>query len=360
MVCPVCAAKQETEKPLRGILEVGFEGSLEDHFRIDDLLCVESSYLPSIPVGNTPLWEPARLRKAYGFPKLYLKDDTLNPTGSLKDRASYLVAGFARKHGLQKVVVASTGNAASSMAGVGAAAGLDITLYIPQSAPKAKLAQAYQYGAQVVRVKGSYDKAYEQSLERSNEATILCRNTAYNPLTIDGKKTVSLEIFTQLGKSPGYVFVPAGDGVILSGVYKGFQDLHELGIIEEVPRVFAVQAEGSAAISRALEQGDFTSPFETETIADSISVEVPRGGYYAVKKLRQYEGECVLVSDQEILAAQKELSSTTGLFAEPAAAASFAGFLKVKDRIDKDAQVVLLLTGNGLKDIDAALKLFNE
>ena len=184
----------------------------------------------------------------------------------------------------------------------------------------------------------------------------LSRNTAYNPLTIEGKKTVSLEIFLQLGKAPDYVFVPTGDGVILGGVYKGFRDLKKLGLTEEIPKIFAVQAEGSSAISRALLKGSFAAPEPSKTIADSISVDVPRNGYYALRQLKENGGEGVTVTDSEILSAQHELASTAGLFAEPSSSAAYAGFLKVKEYLDASKTAVILITGHGLKDIETALK----
>jgi len=355
MLCPKCSQSQRPDEPLRGILEVMIDGHFHYQPKMSDLLPVEAKYFPQIPVGNTPLWKPANLGRDLGFPNLYIKDDTHNLTGSLKDRASYLVAAFAKREKITAIALASTGNAASSMAGVGAAAGLEITIFLPETAPKAKMVQSLQYGAKVISVAGTYDDAFDLSLEYSRKYNILSRNTAYNPLTIEGKKTVALEIYHQLEKVPDYVFVPTGDGVILGGMYKGFKDLLKFGIIEKIPTIVAVQAEGSNAIAKAFESGNFT-PISACTIADSISVGIPRNGYYALKQLRQYNGKCVTVTDEAILAAQKELSAKTGLFAEPAAAASFAGFLKMQGEIDKDATVVLLVTGNGLKDIDSAMK----
>jgi threonine synthase len=355
MVCPHCAADQPPDRPLRGILEVVLEGEADENFRVFDLLPVPERFFPPIPVGNTPLWAPERLRKHLGFPHLSLKDDTLNPTGSFKDRASYLVAAFARRHGLKEVVVASTGNAASSMAGVGAAAGLAVSIYIPKTAPQAKMVQSLQYGARVTLVDGTYDQAYEISLEYSRANGSLNRNTAYNPLTIEGKKTVSLELARQMPEGLDALFVPVGDGVIISGVYKGFRDLLQLGLIRSVPRIYGVQAEGSSAICRALAAGDFTAPLASKTVADSIAVDIPRGGYLALKYLRAYEGRCLTVSDDEILVAQKELASGCGLFAEPAAAAAFAGFLRERADLPADCRVAVLLTGSGLKDIQAAM-----
>ena len=356
MVCSECSKQQERGKPLRGILEVSIEGPFSETPDTSELIPIEKKYLPPIPVGGTPLWQPLRLRRKTGFPNLFIKDDTLNPTGSLKDRASFLVAAFAKKFGINKVSVASTGNAASSMAGVGAAAELDVTIYIPKTAPKAKMVQAYQYGAEVVLVDGTYDDAFDLCLQRSEPKNVLCRNTAYNPMTIEGKKTAALEIFRQLGKVPDALFVPVGDGVILGGVHKGFKDLLLAGITDSLPVLYAVQASGSCAVSRAWERGDFTKPIASETLADSIAVDIPRNGYGALKALKESKGECVIVEDSAILSAQKELSSYTGLFAEPAAAASYAGFLRIKESFQKDASIVLLITGNGLKDIDNAFK----
>ena len=354
MVCPQCSKEQKPDEPLRGILQVFLDGNVSLDSEIFDLLPVEKEYFPSIPVGNTPLWKPENLRKKLNFPNLFIKDDTLNPTGSLKDRASYLVASFAKKYGIKNIIVASTGNAASSMAGIGAAAGLSITIFVPKNVPRAKLIQSLQYGAKAVPVDGNYDRAFDLSLEYSARTGGLSRNTAYNPMTIEGKKTVAIEIFKQLGEIPDFVFVPVGDGVILAGVYKGFIDLKQLGFIEHIPTIYAVQSDGSSAICKAFESGHFSEPIESHTIADSICVNIPRNGYFAVKLLRENKGRCVLVSDETILNSQKFLSSSTGLFAEPAGATSLAGFMAVRNEIPADAKIVLLATGNGLKDIDSA------
>jgi len=350
MLCPICSKDQKPNEPLRGILEVVY--SSDSSVEMDDLFPIEKKWFPKIPVGSTPLWQSENLSD---FPNLYLKDDTHNLTGSYKDRASILVAAFARKYGIKEIVLASTGNAASSMAGVGAACGLDITIFLPKTAPKAKMVQSLQYGAKVISVDGNYDKAFDLSLEYSKKFNLLSRNTAYNPLTIEGKKSVSLELFQQLENAPDYVFVPVGDGVIISGVYKGFKDLVQFGFIEKMPTIIAVQAEGSNAIYKALESGKF-EPIESQTVADSIAVDIPRNGYYALQQLQKYNGKSIMVSDDEILSAQKQLSEKAGLFSEPAAASSYAGFLKMKDELPKDANIVLLITGNGLKDIDAAMK----
>lgn len=355
MVCPQCSKKQQKHDPLRGVLEVKLEGSATADFQIEDLLPVEKKFFPSIPVGQTPLWKPENLRNKFHSPHLYLKDDTLNPSGSLKDRASFLVGAFAKKMGVENIVVASTGNAASSMSAIGAAAGLKVTIFIPKTAPKAKMVQSLQYGARVILVDGNYDKAYELSLEYSKAKNALNRNTAFNPLTIEGKKTAALEIYKQLQKVPDYIFLPVGDGVILCGIYKGFRDLKELGLTHKIPTLYAIQAQGSNAICRAFHGGKFSSQ-TSKTIADSICVDVPRGGWLALKNLRAHKGMCLTVSDEKILAAQKELSSSAGLFAEPAGAAAFAGFLSARDSLPPEATTVILITGNGLKDLSSAMK----
>jgi len=394
-LCDECAKKQRPDEPLRGVLECIWKGEAPARGSVP--LPVEERFFPPIPVGQTPLWAPERLRAELGMPNLWLKDDTCNPSGSYKDRASWLVAAFARKFGIGEIVLASTGNAASSMACVGAAAGIRIRVYVPKSAPIAKRVQILQYGAELVEVDGTYDLAFDQSLAYSRETGMLSRNTAYNPLTIEGKKTASFEIARDLARAygegrwakrdgsgaglggattlsasgtapasataqtaPGYrapdhVFVPTGDGVIIAGVIRGFEDLMRLGSTDRMPTVWAAQAEGSSAIARALETGVF-EPRPSSTIADSISVDVPRNGYFALDRLRRHSGRAVVVGDEEILAAQRRLSRGSGLFAEPSSACAFAGYLKVREQLGAEASVVVMLTGSGLKDIRSAAK----
>lgn len=375
-LCDTCASKQRPDRPLAGVLECAWDGQFDGG--PDDIpLPVARDYLPPLPVGNTPLWEPSRLRQLTGFPRLFLKDDTCEPTGSFKDRASYLVAGFARQHGIGEIALASTGNAASSMSGVGAAAGLKITVFLPKKAPVAKRVQVLQYGADLREVDGTYDVAFDQSLAYSKATGVLSRNTAYNPLTIEGKKTVSFEMVRDLANArihearrsghlaelarkdfiaPDHVFVPVGDGVIIAGVYKGFEDLVRLGRIQKVPTIWACQAEGSSAIARALAAGDFGEPVPSDTVADSISVDVPRNGAHALSKLKKYGGKAVVVTDTEMLDAQKELAAQAGLFAEPSSSAAWAGFQKARGGLRPDETIVVMLTGSGLKDIVGAMK----
>ena len=354
MLCPKCEPGKKSGEPLRGVLEVELKGSPNSNDPLD-YLPVEREFFPDIPVGNTPLWHPERLFKKHDFPELYFKDDGLNPTGSLKDRASLLVAAFAKKNYIDEVVVASTGNAGSSMAGVGAAAGLKVKLFLPKTAPPAKMIQSLQYGADLVLAEKNYDQAFALSIQYSKKFGGMNRNTAYNPMTIEGKKTVSIEIFNQLGRVPEHVFVSVGDGVILSGLYKGFRDLLQLKQIPRMPEIHAIQASGSSSIFKAMSSGEFQE-LAAETVADSISVNTPSNGYLALKNLKSYGGHCITLTDEEILSAQKELSSSCGLFSEPAAAAAYAGFIKQKQYLDSNSTCVVLLTGNGLKDINSASK----
>lgn len=324
-------------------------------WRTNGCLPVDSRFFPDIPMPDTAMWPVPRLREKYGKPGLFVKFEASLPSGSLKDRASFLVAAQARALGVEEIVLASTGNAGSSMACIGAAAGLKVRLFLPASAPRGKIVQAGQYGAVLELVDGSYDDAFRRSLVFIAEHGGLSRNTGYNPFTTEGKKTVSFEIAAQAGV-PDRIFVPVGDGVILSGLYRGFEDLVAMGLADSMPRITAVQAEGSSAIYRAWKDGDFAAPVTCNTVADSIAVEEPQAGYLALEKLRRYGGDVITVSDEEILLAQRELSGGAGIFAEPSAAAAWAGFVKRAGDISRDEYAVVLATGSGLKDIESAAK----
>src|SRR5215213_3155139 len=250
-------------------------------------------YLPLLPlppdapplplqIGWTPLASVPRLREALGLTDLFVKDDTRNPTASLKDRASAIAVARAQAAGNPVVACASTGNAAASLAGLAAAAGLSSRIFVPETAPRAKVAQILAFGATVYPVQGSYDDAFDLCIAACDRLGWYCRNTGYNPYLVEGKKTVALEIAEQLGwRAPDKVLVPVGDGCIISGVWKGFWDLHQLGVIDRLPQLIAVQAEGSAAIARAVESGAPIQPTASNTIADSIAVDLPRNGAMA-------------------------------------------------------------------------------
>lgn len=230
---------------------------------------------------------------------------------------------------------------------------------VPKAAPLAKLTQIVMYGAKIIPVDGTYDNAFDLSIEATKEFGWYNRNTAFNPLTIEGKKTVSFEIFDQLnGKTPDTVFVPVGDGVIISGVYKGFEDLLMLELINKMPTIIAVQSAGSSNLIDNINRNEFSIK-PSNTIADSISVDIPRNFFMAKKFNTKYKGEIIAVSDEEIIQASAVLSRNTGIFAEPAAATAFAGMLayKTKGLIKANSNCTVLLTGSGLKDLKAVSTL---
>ncbi len=308
---------------------------------------------PQLAIGGTPLYAVNRLRSYLDMQDLWLKDDTRNPSASLKDRAS--IIAVMRAEG-KTVASASTGNAASSLAVQAASHGLSCYIFVPHNAPRAKVIQLLMCGATVFAVQGSYDDAFDLCIEACNTFGWYNRNTGYNPYLVEGKKTVGLEIAEQLNwQVPDTVLVPTGDGCIISGVYRGFEDFYRLGMIDRIPRLVAVQAEGSPAIVRALEGDGVVRPCPAHTIADGISVGLPRNGAMAVQHIRASGGFGITVSDTQILAAQKELARLTGVFAEPSGAASYAGLLRTLEegKIAREERVVLLVTGSGLKSIDA-------
>jgi len=356
-LCPVCSKEFIPGNPLKGVLKVIFDYvNIKNDFDVihpdwNLFSAVEEKYYPEYPVGNTSFFQTKKLDG-----NVWIKNDGLNPSGSLKDRASFLVVAEANRLGIDTIVTASTGNAASALAAVCAASNKKAIIFVPASAPKAKLVQMILYGAKVILVKGSYDDAFKLSLEYTDKFEGLNRNTAYNPLTIEGKKTVGLEIFAQNNfKAPDIVFIPVGDGVIISGVYKAFYDLKMSGLIEKLPKLICVQAENSSAIHNFIVSGKYKNLESSKTIADSISVSAPSNAFMAKNVVIESDGFSVTVSDEEIMDAQKNLANKTGIFAEPAASATYAGYLKSKEKINSNEQVVLLITGHGLKDIEAPL-----
>jgi len=376
-LCPDCGKKNNTNCPPKGILKTVYNyKKIKDLYNNENLFqeLINNDFIQLLPinstkslsflkVGKTPLYEIKSLRRflpinrdarLYKLPfQLYIKDDSQNPTFSFKDRASNLVSAYAKENGINTIVTASTGNAGSSLAGICASQNQKAIVFVPASAPKAKLIQIAMYGATVIPINGTYDDAFDLSIKITKEFGWYNRNTAYNPITIEGKKTVSFEIFQQLNqKLPDRIFVPVGDGVIISGVYKGFEDLLKLGIIDKIPTIVAVQSKGSDNVVRNLESEKFISK-KSHTIADSISVDIPRNFWMTKGFIKEYNGEWVSVSDDEIISASKLLSENTGIFAESAGVASFAGMIKFDklNKINRNSKNVVLITGSGLKDL---------
>lgn len=364
-LCPVCARDYRPGLPLVGVLTAEFDyGAIKRKFRRDKpdwelFSAVEKKFYPPFPVGNTPFFPSVALGDELGFDNVWIKNDGLNPSASLKDRASFLIVAEANRLKENTIVTASTGNAASALAAVCAAAGKRAVIFVPESAPKAKLVQMILYGATVIPVKGTYDDAFQLSLDYTAKRGGLNRNTAYHPLTIEGKKTVGLEIWWQNNwRVPDAILVPTGDGVIISGVHKAFCDLKAAGLISRLPQLVCVQAENSAAIHHYVESGVYKNAAHPHTIADSISVSIPSNAHMARQAILDSGGFSITVSDEEILAGQKTLAAKTGIFAEPACAAVVAGLKKLKRsrKLARQAQIVLLITGHGLKDVEAAMR----
>ena len=310
-------------------------------------------------VGNTPLYEEPRLAEMLGLGHLYVKDDGLNPTSSLKDRASAMAVAKAKEAGKDIIACSSTGNAASSLAGNAAAAGMKTYIFVPSRAPKGKVAQLLTFGATVVSVQGNYEETFELSSKAIDRWGWYNRNAAVNPYLSEGKKTVSLEICEQLQwKAPDYIAVAVGDGCTISGVWKGLKDLYAIGFIDKLPRLISCQAEGCCPLNRAIEEKAPWHPMEENTLADSIAVGVPRNPDKALQAIEESHGLVVNVSDAEIMAAQKLLGSVCGLFGEPAGVTGTAGVRKLCEMgvLGKDDTVVTMISGNGLKDVENAIK----
>jgi threonine synthase len=323
---------------------------------------VPEAATPIKSVGWTPIYSPNKLKEDLSLSAFWVKDDSQNPTASFKDRASAVVVARAKEIGADVVVTASTGNAGAALAGMAAAADHKAVIFAPRTAPPAKITQLLIYQAKVLLVDGTYDQAFDLSIQAADQFGWYCRNTGYNPFTLEGKKTAALEIWEQLIQASSFdeplsVFVSVGDGNIISGLHKGFKDLQDMGWLDQMPRIFGVQSEGSAAVANTFKAGDeIIHPVSADTRADSISVDLPRDGVRAVRAASQTGGAYVTIPDDEIMAAIPELGRA-GIFAEPAGAAAYAGLKSAisQGMISSDDPVLVLNTGSGLKDVNAAM-----
>ncbi len=368
-ICPECGSNVEIIYDYNKIKEVLNKKNLKENkvfdiFRYKDIYPFSFSInkYNKLKIGGTELYKSDRLGDIIGYKNFYIKDDTKNPSGSFKDRASIIALIYAMESNKKVVVGASTGNAASSLAALSASLGMKNIIFIPKSAPIAKVAQLLIFGANIIMVDGNYDDAFELSLKATEEFKLYNRNTGYNPFTREGKKSVSFEIIEQLDFNiPDYIFVPMGDGNIISGVWKGFKDAYKIGLIDKLPVLIGVQSENSSAIVDAFNENRDIVKVTATTIADSISVDFPRDGYAALKSLKESNGIGIKISDKKILEAQSILAKYRGIFAEPAGATSFAGLIYSieKNLIDKNKVSVILVTGNGLKDINSVIKNIN-
>jgi threonine synthase len=328
------------------------------HWRYRELLPIrKDAVLPSLQVGWTPVVKTASLARHLGLKTLYLKDDGRNPSGSLKDRASAVGVVKAREKRQKIIACASTGNAASSLAGMAASLGLRSVIFVPERAPEPKVTQLLIFGATVLRVRGSYEDAFQLSQSSCERWGWYNRNSAINPYLVEGKKTVGLEICEQLDwQVPDWVAVSVGDGCTIAGVWKAFHEMKTLGLIERTPKMLGVQAAGAAPVTTAFRTGEALKPIEPQTIADSIAVGVPRNWKKAVLAIQASGGTMINVQDEEILEAMRCTGRLTGIFAEPAAATAVAGVRRAVEEgiIGHKASVLAVITGNGLKDIRSA------
>jgi threonine synthase len=335
----------------------------DDMWALRPLLPVgEEATLPPLRIGGTPLYRSPRLARRAGVAEVWIKDEGVQPTGSLKDRASAMAIVQADERSAAVITTASTGNAAAALAGVAAAVGRPTVIFVPAAAPEAKVAQLLAYGATVLLVDGSYDDAVEICLRSAEKFDWYNRTSGFNPYMSEGKKTVAHEIARQLDwHMPDAVFVSVGDGCIVGSLWKGFQDLLELGWIGGIPRIIGVQAAGSDFLAEAWENGEDVltkPPIHPETVADSIAAGLPRDRIKAMRAIVQSDGAFVTVTDEEILAAIPTVASQAGVFGEPAAAASWAGVevARATGVISAGDRVVSISTGTGLKDIPAAMR----
>ena len=333
-------------------------------WRYRELLPIEETTKePPLRVGWSPLYEEPRLAEKLGVGKLWVKDDGQNPTASLKDRASAMAVAKATEAGAKTIACSSTGNAASSLAGNAAAAGFETYIFVPSRAPKGKVAQLMTFGANVISVQGNYEETFELSKAAIAKWGWYNRNAAINPYLSEGKKTVALEIMEQLDwQVPDYIAISVGDGCTIAGLWKGLKDLYAIGFIDRLPRLISAQAEGCHPLNRAIETGEDWYPMEENTLADSIAVGVPRNADKALMAIRESNGLTVNVTDEEIMAAQKLLGTVCGVFGEPAGVTGTAGVKKLceQGKLPKNATVVSVVTGNGLKDVANAIRFCGE
>lgn len=365
--CPSCGSKE-------GILDVEYDYKAIN--RITSRVQVENSrdpsmfrYLPFLPIkldtprpnlriGGSPLYKPSSLGNSLGMNHLYVKDDGQNPTASLKDRASALAVIKAFEVKASTIACSSTGNAASSLAGSAAAMGFKTYIFVPERAPQGKISQLLIFGAKVISVQGSYEDAFRLSAEAIERWGWYNRNAAINPYLVEGKKTVALEIAEQLRwEIPDWVVLSVGDGCTLAGVWKGFKDLYHAGWTDHLPKLVGVQSTGCSPLVDAFLEDCPLRPAEENTIADSIAVGVPRNPEKALRAVHESGGTMVAVSDGEILEAMRLLGMKSGIFGEPAGVTGLAGLKRLieKGKILSHEKVVVIVTGNGLKDVKNAI-----
>jgi len=363
LTCPRCG--------IQGILDVQYDEASafshlasqistrpHDQWRYRELIPVSPDVtLPHLHIGWTPVYDVPRLARVVGIRRLALKDDGRNPTNSFKDRASAVGVMKAMEFGFDSIACASTGNAASSLAGLSAAVGLKSFIFVPQRAPEPKVTQLLVFGATVVRVEGTYENAFDLCRQACEKYGWYDRNSGTNPYLVEGKKTAGLEIGEQMAKElSDWVVVSVGDGCTIGGIGKGLQEMKRLGFIDRMPRLLGVQAEGSCPIVEAFRSGKDLVLGGADTIADSIAVGTPRNWRRAIQQVKSSHGQMITVGDEEILEAIRTTARLGGVFGEPAGVTGVAGLKNAVEQgiVGRDESALVVVTGNGLKDIQSA------
>lgn len=315
----------------------------------------DSTPVVTLNEGNTPLIKADNLAKKIGVDaEIYLKFEGCNPTGSFKDRGMTMAVTKAKESGSGAIICASTGNTSASAAAYGAKAGLKTYVLIPDGyIALGKLSQAMMYGADIIAIQGNFDKALEMVREISDKYPITLVNSV-NPYRIEGQKTGAFEICEALGQAPDYHFIPVGNAGNITAYWKGYKEWYKLGKIKELPKMMGFEAEGAAAIVKG------ERIMNPETVATAIRIGNPASWKFAEAARDESNGMINYVTDEEILKAYKLIASCEGVLAEPASAASVAGLIKVKDTVKSGSKIVCILTGNGLKDPDNAIKYAND
>ncbi len=368
--CPGCGlqgildVRYDYDRASRTLTRESLSGRDRDLWLYAELLPVSSAVAkPPLHVGWTPVYAAPRIAKEVGAKRVYLKDEGRNPTGSFKDRASAIAVMKAQEFGADTVACASTGNAASSLAGLAASVGLRSVIFLPERAPVPKVTQLLVFGATVVKVRGTYEQAFDLCRAACEKFGWYNRNSGTNPFCVEGKKTAGLEIAGQFGPSvPDWVVVSVGDGCTIGGIGKGLTEMQTLGFIHRVPRLLGVQAEGARPLVNSFESGSDLVPTGADTVADSIAVGTPRNWRRALAQVRASGGAMIAVPDEEILDAIRMTARLGGVFGEPAGVAGVAGLRKAirTGIISGNESVLVVITGNGLKDIDTARRAAGE
>lgn len=368
--CFICGKEYE-EEPVSsrcdcgGILELTLKNvfpRIEDFngagvWRYSKALPISDGTLPvTIGEGNTPLIPLEGMTKNT-YLQAFVKNEGQNPTGSFKDRGMTVAVTRARDLGANTLVCASTGNTSASTAAYAAKGGMRAVVLIPDGKiAKGKLVQAVVHGAKVIRVAGDFDGTLKLMMAQAATRRDLYVVNSINPFRIEGQKTGAYEIFEQLGRRvPDYVVLPVGNAGNISAYWKGFSELREWGIAEKTPKMIGVQAEGAAPLATAFLEGRETVARwdKPETVASAIMIGNPISWSKALRAVRDSQGQFLVVSDQEILKAQKSLASNEGIFVEPASAAPIATLNRLEKFIKRNSSVVFIATGNGLKDQSA-------